>query len=355
MVEFLLKYKNKRVFITGHSGFKGSWLSYLLDKHGAKVKGFSLTPSTEPSLFNCLEYSSFFKSVIGDIRDFSLLQKELDSFKPDYVFHLAAQPLVLDSYRNPHETFTTNTLGTLNLIEAIRTGNYSTTVIVVTTDKVYENLELNIPFKEEDKLGGKDPYSASKSAAEIIVHSYQKSFHESDDLRIASVRAGNVIGGGDWSENRLIPDLIKAHFDRTKVEIRNPDATRPWQHVIEPLMGYLELALALEEKPKENQEAWNFGPETNDVQSVREIVEKSIKLGFNNQIEYGKPVVQEAKYLKLNISKSTKRLNWKPIWNCEKSIEKTLDWYKGFYLKKNANDLIMNDFNDYINDRKQLI
>lgn len=352
MVECLLKYKNKRVFITGHTGFKGSWLSYLLDKHGAKVKGFSLAPSTEPSLFKRLEYGSFFKSVIGDIRDFSLIQKELDSFKPDYVFHLAAQPLVLESYRNPHETFTTNALGTLNLLEAIRTSNYSTTVIIVTTDKVYENLELNIPFKEEDKLGGKDPYSASKSAAEIMVHSYQESFHELNGLRIASVRAGNVIGGGDWSENRLIPDLIKAYFSQTKVVIRNPDATRPWQHVLEPLMGYLELALAIEENPKENPGAFNFGPESDDVQSVRQIIEKSIMLGFTNEVEYGKPDVQEAKYLKLNISKATKRLNWKPIWNCETSIEKTLNWYKGFYLKKNVDDLIMNDFNDYINDRK---
>ena len=355
MVEYLLKYKNKRVFITGHTGFKGSWLSYLLDKHGASVMGFSLAPTTEPSLFNNLNFSSSFKSVIGDIRDFSLIQEELDFFKPDYVFHLAAQPLVLESYINPHETFTTNALGTLNLLEAIRKGDYSTTVIIVTTDKVYENLELNIPFKEDDKLGGKDPYSASKSAAEMITYSYQKSFCETNDKRIASVRAGNVIGGGDWSENRLIPDLIKAHFNHNKVEIRNPDATRPWQHVLEPLMGYIELALMLKEKPKENLGAWNFGPESNDVQSVKQIVEKSLMLGFNNQIEYGKPDVQEAKYLKLNISKATKRLNWKPIWNCETSIEKTFNWYKGFYSKKNIEDLIMNDFNEYVNDRKQLI
>ena len=355
MVEYLLKYKNKRVFITGHTGFKGSWLSYLLDKHGALVMGFSLSPTSEPSLFNNLNFSSSFKSVIGDIRNYSLIQKKLDSFKPDYIFHLAAQPLVLESYRSPYETFTSNTLGTLNLLEAIRKGDYSTTTIVVTTDKVYENLELNIPFKEEDKLGGKDPYSASKSAAEIITYSYQKSFCEHNDKRMASVRAGNVIGGGDWSENRLIPDLIRAHFNHKKVVIRNPDATRPWQHVLEPLMGYIELALTLNEKPIENLEALNFGPESNDVQSVKHIVEKSLMLGFNNHIEYGKPDVQEAKYLKLNISKATESLNWKPIWNCETSIEKTLNWYKEFYLKKNAEDLIMNDFNDYLNDRKQLI
>ncbi|MGB1448860.1 MAG: CDP-glucose 4,6-dehydratase [Flavobacteriaceae bacterium] len=355
MVEDLLRYKDKRVFITGHTGFKGSWLSYLLDKYGASVMGFSLTPTTEPSLFNNLNFSSSFKSVIGDIRDFSLIQKELDSFKPDYIFHLAAQPLVLESYRNPYETFTANTLGTLNVLEAIRKGDYSTTAIIVTTDKVYENLELNIPFKEDDKLGGKDPYSASKSAAEIITYSYQKSFCETNEKKIASVRAGNVIGGGDWSEDRLIPDLIKAHFNQSKVKIRNPDATRPWQHVLEPLMGYIELALKLKEEPKENLGAWNFGPANDDIQSVRQIVDKSIMLGFINQVEYGKPDVQEAKYLKLNISKAINKLNWKPIWNCEKSIEKTFNWYKEFYLKKNAEELIINDINDYLNDRKQLI
>lgn len=352
MVNYLSKYKNKRVFITGHTGFKGSWLSYLLDKHGAIVKGYSLATSTKPSLFNTLKFSPSFESFIGDIRDFSLLKKELDSFKPDYVFHLAAQPLVLESYRSPYDTFTTNALGTLNVMEVIRLANYSPNVIVVTTDKVYENVEQNIPFKEEDKLGGNDPYSASKSASEMMVHSYQKSFHKKSDLKIATVRAGNVIGGGDWSENRLIPDLIKAHFHKTKIELRNPNATRPWQHVLEPLMGYLELALVLEEKLTEHHNSWNFGPQTKDIQSVKQIIEKSKTFGFYSEIILGKAVVKEAKYLKLDISKAENQLSWKPIWNCDKSIEKTLNWYKGFYSGINAEDLIINDYNDYIDDRK---
>lgn len=352
MVEHLLKFKGKRVFITGHTGFKGAWLSYLLDKHGAIVKGYSLAPSTKPSLFNSLKFSSSFESVIEDIRAFSLLQKELNFFKPDYVFHLAAQPLVLESYRNPHETFTTNALGTLNILEVIRQANFSPVTIIVTTDKVYENLEQNIPFKEEDKLGGNDPYSASKSAAEMIVNSYQKSFCLKNILTIASARAGNVIGGGDWSKDRLIPDLIKAHFNQTKIEIRKPNATRPWQHVLEPLMGYIELALALEENPEKNQGAWNFGPKNKDIQTVKQIVEKSRSLGFANEVVYGKSEVEEANHLQLDISKAVDQLFWKPTWNCDVSIEKTLKWYKGYYLGESVEELIMNDYNDYINDRK---
>ena len=258
MVGLLEKYKNKKVFITGHTGFKGAWLSYLLDNHGAIVKGYALTPATQPSLFEKLEFSSRFSSEFSDILDFVSFEKAITQFQPDYIFHMAAQPLVIDSYHDPMTTFSTNVMGTVNLLEIIRKTKIEATVLIITTDKVYENLELNRAFEEEDKLGGHDPYSASKAAAEIVSHSYRSSFFHTGNTRIATARAGNVIGGGDWSKDRLIPDIIRSFVNKEKLEIRNPQATRPWQHVLEPLNGYLKLALAIE-RETDLQGGWNFG------------------------------------------------------------------------------------------------
>lgn len=350
MVGILEKYKNKKVFITGHTGFKGAWLSYLLDKHGAIVKGYALEPNTSPSLFEKITFSYHFNSEFSNILDYKAFNDSITTFQPDYIFHMAAQPLVIDSYHDPITTFSTNVMGTVNLLEIIRKSEIEATVVIITTDKVYENLELNRAFKEEDKLGGHDPYSASKAAAEIVSHSYKSSFFQSGNTRIATARAGNVIGGGDWSKDRLIPDIIRSFVNKEKLEIRNPHATRPWQHVLEPLNGYLKLALAIEEEVN-LQGGWNFGPNEKDVASVKEIVEKTKKLGFVTKVEYTDPKFHEAKFLQLNNVKA-KQLNWSPVWSAQESIELTLKWYKGYYEGVSVTELIDNDLKQYEKDEQ---
>lgn len=342
-------YKNKRIFITGHTGFKGSWLSFLLDQNGAVTKGYSLNPKTKPSLYNSLKFSNNHSSVISDIRNDLSLKKELKNFKPDFIFHLAAQPLVIDSYDDPKDTFETNFTGTLNILESIRDLDLCCTVIIVTTDKVYQNNEDNISFKENDKLGGKDPYSASKSAAEILISSYTSSFFKDSRVKIASVRAGNVIGGGDWSKNRLIPDLVRSIFENKQLIIRNPKSTRPWQHVLEPLYGYLQLGVALNKKNNEFQGSWNFGPEKGDNKSVNEILNIAKSLGFNLEIKFEENnSKKEAKYLSLNIEKAKYKLNWKPKWNSKIALEHTLNWYKDFYNDNDASLLLKNEILSYL-------
>ena len=343
----LSHFKGKKVFITGHTGSKGSWLTFLLDQHGAFTKGYSLEPATNPSLYLNLKLSNRHSSVYSNILDFEKLKSEINSFEPEYIFHLAAQPLVLESYENPKITFETNFNGTLNLLEILREAALPCTAILITTDKVYENNELNIAFKESDKLGGKDPYSASKAACELLIHSYQNSFFKDSKIHVASVRAGNVIGGGDWSDNRLIPDLIRAIFENKPLEIRSPKATRPWQHVLEPLLGYLSLAIALSENREAFEGAWNFGPEKGDIKTVKEILEISDSLDFKTKLQItSTQKKKEAKYLSLNIDKVKNELKWTPVWNSEKAIRQTLNWYKGFYSGANANELIEKDFND---------
>lgn len=344
----LKAFKGKKVFITGHTGFKGSWLTYLLDKSGAKTKGYSLKPNTSPSLFENLNLSKNHTSVYADIKNYDFLKNEIQSFKPDFVFHLAAQALVLDSYSDPKETFEVNFNGTLNLLEVLRVLNFSCTAILITTDKVYENIELNKAFREIDKLGGNDPYSSSKAACELLIHSYNTSFFNKTKVKIASVRAGNVIGGGDWSENRLIPDIIRSSFEGAPLEIRNPKATRPWQHVIEALVGYLQLALQLSENPSEFRGAWNFGPDEGDVKSVEEILEISLKLGLDLElIESNNKHFHEAHYLKLDNTKAKKKLMWIPFWNSETTIERTIDWYRNFYNGVSATELMEKDISKY--------
>jgi len=341
-------FKGKKVFITGHTGFKGSWLTFLLDQNGAITKGFALEPNTNPSLYLNLKFSNNHSSIYSDILEYQILKKEIESFEPEYIFHLAAQPLVLESYDNPKLTFETNFNGTLNLLEILRELDLSCTAILITTDKVYENNELNIAFKESDKLGGKDPYSASKAACELLIQSYQNSFFKDSKIHVASVRAGNVIGGGDWSENRLIPDLVRAIFENKLLEIRSPQATRPWQHVLEPLLGYLSLAIALSENPKAFQGAWNFGPESGDIKTVKEIIEISESLDFKTKLQIAStPKKKEAKYLSLNIDKVKNELKWTPLWDSENAIRLTLNWYQGFYSGVNVNDLIEKDIITY--------
>ena len=349
LIKILEKFKGKRVFITGHTGFKGSWLTYLLDKYGAITLGYSLKPNTKPNLYEDLELSENHKSIISDINEFEKLKKTINQFEPEFIFHLAAQPLVLESYDNPKYTFETNFNGTLNLLETLRKISFNTTAIFITTDKVYENNNENIAFSEDDRIGGKDPYSSSKAVCELLIKSYVKSFFKNSNINVASVRAGNVIGGGDWSKDRLIPDIIRYLFEKETIEIRNPFSTRPWQHVLEPLHGYLILALNLCENPNLFSGAWNFGPSKGDVKSVQEIIEIIKNQGFKQKFKFkDKPKFEEAKYLSLNIEKAKTILNWNPKWNCETAIMNTLNWYNGYYNHIDVRKLIENDIKNYI-------
>jgi CDP-glucose 4,6-dehydratase len=340
----------KRVFITGHTGFKGSWLTFLLDHIGAYTKGYSLQPKTHPSLYDSLNFSKNHESIISDVRDYEKFKKEIENFQPDFIFHLAAQPLVIESYLNPRDTFEINFNGSLNLLEILKQLDLNCSVVMVTTDKVYQNEELNLPFKEEDKLGGNDPYSASKAALEILINSYNKSFFNDSNIKMASVRAGNVIGGGDWSKNRLIPDIVRSIFENKKLIIRNPKSTRPWQHVLDPLNGYLQLAISLNKNKKKFQGNWNFGPEIGDNKSVEELIEITKSLGFELDVNFEINEIQkEAKYLSLNIDKVKKDLKWSPIWNSKEAINQTLIWYRDFYNGTNPNSLIINEIEKYYN------
>lgn len=349
--EVLNFYKGKRIFLTGHTGFKGSWLLYLLDSVGARVTGYSLAPQTTPSLFNSLHFSNNITSVIGDIRDKEKFQNAFIECNPEFVFHLAAQPLVIESYKNPKETFDINFTGTLNLLEILKEYDQKVQAVFITTDKVYENLELGIPFVETDKLGGKDPYSASKAASEILIDSYAKSFFKDSNVSIATARAGNVIGGGDWSENRLIPDIIRARIANQPLIIRSPKAIRPWQHVLEPLFGYLKLAKGLHDNPELTIGPWNFGPENNDVKTVEEIINIGKKLEIVVEAVLETSNLVESQCLMLNISKAKQKLNFKPLWNSEKAIEKTFQWYNKYNTGSSfTNKLIESDLDIYLNN-----
>ena len=327
---------NKKVFITGHTGFKGSWLIAILKTFNAEIKGYSLTPVYSKNLYSIVNDDGLLcESVIHDIRDDKRLQEEIVSFEPDFIFHLAAQPLVRYSYQHPLETYQVNTIGTANVLNACRYLSKKCSVIIVTTDKVYENIEQDYAYKEEDRLGGFDPYSASKATAEIVTQSYRDSFFNLKDLSehniaIASARAGNVIGGGDWATDRIMPDIINALETKQKIIVRNPASSRPWQHVLEPLWGYIYLAAKLHAEPYKFSGSWNFGPYPNDTFTVKELVEKVLKIWGNGS--YKTPInangPHEACLLKLNIDKSIKILGWKPLLSAQQSIEWTINWYK---------------------------
>ena len=325
-------YKNKKVFITGHTGFKGSWLTLWLTMMGAKVLGYALEPNTDPSLFNVLNLHKDIDHIIGDIRDFEKLREIITEFKPEIVFHLAAQPLVRLSYREPRLTYETNVMGTVNLLEAIRQTKSIRAVVNVTSDKCYENKEWVWGYRENDPMGGYDPYSSSKGCSELITAAYRNSYFKNTETAIASARAGNVIGGGDWAEDRLIPDIVRSLSKGKQIIIRNPKATRPWQHVLEPLSGYLLLGRLLYEKGQEFAEAWNFGPNDSCMMTVEEIVKKSIEIwGSGSYVVDSSEQPHEANLLKLDVSKSFMRIKWTSKLNCSETLLDTFGWYKEYY------------------------
>jgi CDP-glucose 4,6-dehydratase len=346
-------WKDKKVFLTGHTGFKGSWLSLWLTSMGAKVTGYALAPNTTPNLFDVLTIDSLIeKSHIADIRDLATLQKAISEAKPDIVIHMAAQPLVRYSYVNPVETYAINIMGTVHILESMRAIDSVRATVVVTTDKCYENKEWAWGYRENEPMGGYDPYSNSKGCAELATSAYRQSYFSSPNSsnKIASARAGNVIGGGDWSEDRLIPDAIKAFEKNMPLMIRNPLATRPWQHVLEPLSGYLILAQALYEQGSAFASGWNFGPRDEDNRSVQEVVDLLIS-GWSETARWekeGSEQPHEAHFLKLDCSKARTQLGWIPKWNLEAATQKIIEWQRAFQVKANMQEVSLEQINHYM-------
>ncbi len=360
MNELKNTYSSKRILVTGHTGFKGSWLIKILYDLGAIVKGYSLAPENEINLYTEINGDSLCESVISDLRDRVAIKKVVLDFQPDFIFHMAAQPLVRLSYELPSETFEVNAIGTANLLDGVRLLEKRCNIILITTDKVYHNYEWEYPYRENDRLGGYDPYSTSKACCELVIDSYKNSFFNLDKYdqhqkAIAVGRAGNVIGGGDWSKDRLIPDIVKALNANKEVVIRNPKSVRPWQHVIEPLFGYLELGNKLNRDPKKHAEAFNFGPNTTDALSVEEMVNKSIENwgAGNYKVLLDANSLHEAGLLKLDITKALNQLNWKPVFNAQTAIERTINWYKNYYNKIPAIDLMKSDIEFYQNIKNE--
>ena len=333
-------YLGKKVLITGSTGFKGSWLSMWLYSLGAKVLGYSLAPDTNPSMFKALELEKHINTIYGNICDEEKLNRTFNDFKPQIVFHLAAQPLVRLSYSKPKLTYETNVIGTLNVLEAARKIESVVSFVNVTTDKCYENKEKNEGYKEDEPMGGYDMYSSSKGCVEIMSSSYRRSFLK-NGYYMATARAGNVIGGGDWAYERLIPDCIRFINDNKPIEIRSPDAIRPWQHVLEPLSGYLLLGMMLYNEKEKYAQGYNFGPDKGSVLNVRDVVDRVVKYYEKGRVIYNKKDdLHEATLLMLNIDKAKKDLNWSPLYDVNEAIKITIDWYKHFYKK----DIDMFDF-----------
>lgn len=346
-------WKGKKVFLTGHTGFKGCWLSLWLASMGVKVTGYALAPNTTPNLFDVLGIDSLIeKSLIADIRDLAGLQKAISETKPDVVIHMAAQPLVRYSYANPVETYATNVMGTVHVLESTRVIDTVRATVVVTTDKCYENKEWVWGYRENEPMGGYDPYSNSKGCAELVTSAYRQSYFSTPSSinNVASARAGNVIGGGDWSEDRLIPDAIKAFEANTPLMIRNPLATRPWQHVLEPLSGYLILAQALYEQGSAFASGWNFGPRDEDNRAVQEVVDLLIS-GWGKTAQWekeGSEQPHEANLLKLDCSKARMQLGWTPKWKLETAIQKIVEWQKAYQAKENMQELSLAQITHYM-------
>jgi CDP-glucose 4,6-dehydratase len=347
-----LFWRGKKVFLTGHTGFKGSWLSLWLSSMGAKVTGYALSPNTSPNLFNVIKIAEVISnSCIADIRDLSKLRSEMIAAEPDIVIHMAAQPLVRYSYQHPVETYATNVMGTVHVLESTRALESIKATVVVTTDKCYENKEWLWGYRENEAMGGHDPYSSSKGCAEIVAAAYRNSFFSGLDSQnsIATARAGNVIGGGDWSPDRLIPDAIKAFESNQAVRIRNPLATRPWQHVLEPLSGYLILAQQLYSHGSRYASSWNFGPQDEGNRSVKEVIElMALRWGGCAQWEKdGLDQPHEANLLKLDCSKARQSLGWMPRWGLETAIEKIVEWQKSFQSKADMCALSVAQIEEY--------
>lgn len=346
-------YKNKKVFLTGHTGFKGCWLALLLKELGADITGYSLSADpTQDSLFKLTKLENKINSIISDIRDSKKLEHEIKTSSPDIVFHLAAQPLVRDSYLDPVETYSTNITGTVNLLEIIRNINSNIKAVInITTDKCYENQERSEPYTENDKLGGHDPYSASKACSEIITSSYYKSFYSKNNIGLASARAGNVIGGGDFSKDRIIPDLIKSIKQNNKTIIRSPNAIRPWQHVFDALYGYLILGQKLYENPQKHSQAYNFSPLDVKEVNVENLVKQLLDIMNNGSYEIDKKAanLHEAQILKLDSNKAKKELGWIPKFDVGKSIKQTAIWYKNYLNIDNIEEYSYYHLKSYIN------
>lgn len=343
-------WKGKKVFLTGHTGFKGSWLSLWLQSMGAIVKGYALEPPTSPSLFIEANVAQGMESEMGDIRNLEQLRKSMQSFNPDVLIHMAAQPLVRLSYREPIETYSTNVMGTVNVLESARYCSDLKAIVSVTTDKCYENREWEWGYRENEPMGGHDPYSSSKGCAELVTSAYRNSFFNTENsASIASARAGNVIGGGDWAEDRLIPDILRAFEKGESVIIRNPLSTRPWQHVLEPLSGYLVLAQHLYEDGKAYAEAWNFGPKDEDCKPVQWILDKMVTAwgeGANWELDKNDNP-HEANFLKLDCSKAATKLKWQPAWHLDYTLKLIVDWHKQWQAKADMRTHCINEIIKY--------
>lgn len=338
MIEYLQDtYRDKKVFLTGHTGFKGSWMAFLLNHLGAKVKGYALKAEHKEALFHLLQLSRITESVINDIRDQKALEDAILEFQPDFIFHLAAQALVIDSYQFPVDTYSTNVMGTAHVLDAVRKMDKPVQVVIVTTDKVYENKEIDYAYKESDRLGGYDPYSSSKACAELLTHSYRQSYFHPRNYKlhqktIATARSGNVIGGGDWSENRIVPDLVRAFSKKKPLIVRNPWSVRPWQHVLDPLSGYLMLGARMVQDPITFAEAYNFGPDDSNSMNVETLVQTAIDIWGSGSYEVmvSKDKHHEAGLLMLDINKAIDQLDWSPKLDAAEAIKMTLEWYQAY-------------------------
>ncbi len=338
--------------MTGHTGFKGSWLTLLLKNMGTEIYGYSLEAQTQPNLFNVGNIGEILISEYGDIRNYEKLNNAISLFQPEIIFHMAAQPLVRQSYQDPLSTYSTNVMGTVNLLDIARKTKSVRAVVNITTDKCYENKEWMWGYRENEPMGGHDPYSASKGCAELVTTSYIKSFYQSANIGLASARAGNVIGGGDWSPDRLLPDILRDISRGVSANIRNSNATRPWQHVLEPLSGYIRLAERLYERPDSYNGGWNFGPYDADCKNVGWIADTVCSIwgdgaSWNTEQSDGP---HEAQYLKLDISKASSLLNWSPKWNVEKAISKTVNWYKAYIGGNDVQELMYLQIEEYLNE-----